>query len=801
MADAPWIDAPGWPGIPGRWTSSAKSGVGTSAGRDSRVWFTVSHGILDEVYYPAVDRACIRDMGFIVTDGRTFFSEEKRHTRSSTTEVAPGVPAYRIHNTEIGGRYRIEKEVLADPWRDVVLQRVRFVPLEDAPTDWHLYVLLAPHLGNRASGNTAWVGDARSAPMLLASRGGAALALACSVPWLARSVGFVGSSDGWQQLHADGRLARTYTRAENGNVALTGEIDLSASDDGFVLALGFGPTAREAAQHAVISLMEDFDATKAEYVRGWTSWHASISRRDAATTPRRALDRVSAAVLRTHESKRLEGGVIASLSIPWGFSKGDDDLGGYHLIWPRDLVETAGGFLAAGAHRDARRVLRYLRATQEPDGHWTQNMWIDGTPYWHGLQMDETALPILLVDLAAREGAIETAERDACWPMVRRAAAFLARNGPVSPQDRWEEDPGYAPFTIAAEIAALVIAADLADAAGEATAATYLGETADAWNASIDRWLYVADTALAREHGVDGYYVRVSEPDRADAPSPAGGFVAVKNRPPGQSTVRGASIVSLDALAFVRLGLRAADDPRMIDTMKVIDATLRVDTPCGPAWHRYEGDGYGEHADGQPFDGVGIGRAWPLLTGERAHYELALGHTSDAERLLQTLDAFGGESGLLSEQVWDTTDIPDRELWIGQASGSARPLVWAHAEYLKLCRSLRDGCVFDRPPQTVQRYLVDKTSSHRVTWRFNNKVRAMAPGTTLRVETLAASRVHWSLDGWRTVADAPTHDTTLGVHVVDLPTSGMTPGGRVDLTFYWPEARRWEGVDFAVGVE
>src|SRR5579872_100378 len=499
--------APGWPGIPPRWTSSAKSGLGTAVSRDSRVWFTLSHGILDEVYYPRVDHACTRDLGFIVTDGQTLFSEEKRNTHSETTQVAPGVPAYLIRNTDVDGRYRIEKEVLTDPWRDVVLQRVRFVPLHGTLADFRLYVLVAPHLANRGSGNTAWVGEYKGTPMVFAERESSALALASSTPWLARSAGFVGFSDGWQELRANKRLLRTYERAENGNVAVTGEMDLRTSNGPFVLALGFGPTAMEAGQHALISLMEDFDKTKAEYVRAWKAWHKSLEVGTSRNAPRRTLYRLSAAVLRTHESKRLEGGVIASLSIPWGFSKGDDDLGGYHLIWPRDLVETATGFLAVGAHHEARRVLRYLQITQEADGHWTQHMWLDGTPYWHGIQMDETALPILLVDLAARERVIDPGEREAFWPMVQRAAAFLARNGPVSPQDRWEEDPGYSPFSIAAEIAALLVAADLADAAGNTEAATYLRETADAWNANIERWLYATGTPLAQLYGVDGYYV------------------------------------------------------------------------------------------------------------------------------------------------------------------------------------------------------------------------------------------------------------------------------------------------------
>jgi len=607
-------------------------------------------------------------------------------------------------------------------------------------------------------------------------------------------------SDGWQDLHTNKRLNQLYTRAENGNVAVTGEIDLASSDGAFIMALGFGPTAMEAGQYALISLLENFDDVQGAYIRGWHAWHARLNGKVPPEDESR-LYQISAALMRTHESKRVEGGIIASLSIPWGFSKPDDDLGGYHLVWPRDLVETAGGFIAIGAHEHVRRVMRYLQVTQEADGHWSQNMWLDGTPYWHGIQMDETALPILLVDLAYREDVIDVSERGALWPMVRRAAAFLVRNGPVSPQDRWEEQPGYAPFTVATEVAALVVAAELAQAAGEEATATYLLETADAWNERIERWLYVAGTELAERHGVDGYYVRVSEPDRADASSPRLGFVPIKNRPPDPSTGPAALMVSLDALALVRFGLRAPDDARILNTVKVIDATLKVETPRGPVWHRYQGDGYGEHADGGPFDGTGIGRGWPLLTGERGHYELAAGRAGVAGQLAEAMEALAGESGLLPEQVWDSADIPDRELSIGHPSGSAMPLVWAHAEYVKLRRSLRDGEIFDRPPQTVERYLVNKATSSLVVWRFNHKIRTMSPGRTLRIETLAPAVVHWSVDGWRTVHDTPTRDATLGVHVADLDTVHLCHGGRVDLTCFWPEAGRWEGTDFLVCVE
>jgi glucoamylase len=505
-------------------------------------------------------------------------------------------------------------------------------------------------------------------------------------------------------------------------------------------------------------------------------------------------------VLKTHESKDFGGGVIASLSIPWGFEKGDADLGGYHLVWPRDLVETGGGFLAAGAFDDARRVLRFLQVTQDADGHWCQNMWLDGSPYWDGIQMDEAALPVLLVDLALRNGAITPAERDLYWPMIRRAIGYIARNGPVSPQDRWEEDAGYSPFTLGAEIGALLVAADCADAKSLPDIATYLREIADNWNASLEDWMYVTGTSLALQCGVEGYYVRVAEPDEADAASPKDGFVPIKNRPPDETDQPSQTIVSPDALALVRFGLRAADDPRIVDTVKVIDAQLRCDLPQGPVWYRYSGDGYGEHADGAPFDGTGQGRPWPLLAGERAHYELAAGHIDKAESLLATLERCAGAGGLLPEQVWDGDDIPERELLRGGPSGSAMPLVWAHSEHIKLLRSLRDGKVFDMPPQGVERYVKGKTGSSIRSWRFNNKIRSIPSGKALRVELLAAAVVHWSSDAGTTFNDSKTRQNAFGIHVVDLPVADLPPGGTITFTFFWPDAGRWEDETFSLAV-
>lgn len=780
--------APGWPGSPGRWTSANKCGVGTALG-GSAIWFTLSHGILNEIYAPRMDEAATRDLGLVVTAPDGFFSEEKRHAGHQVTCPSPGVPHYLLVNTCTKGRYRIEKDVIADPDRPVILQRIRFTPLIGRLEDYRLFALLAPHLDNHGAGNTGTVGEYKGVPALFASRGSHALCLLSSTGFRARSAGFVGASDGWQDLLRHGELRDRWTVAKSGNVALCGELDNRVGE--VVLALGHGSSVEEAANQARASLAEPFDVTLAAYAAPWKAWQRSL--RPARD---RSIFATSAMVVKTHQSKHIPGAIVASLAVPWGFSKGDGDLGGYHLVWPRDMVEAAGGLLAAGAKDEVRSALLYLQATQEADGHWPQNMWAEGRPYWVGVQMDETSLPILLVDLARRHGALQ--DRDLSpqgfWPMVRQAASFLVRNGPVTQQDRWEEDGGYTPFTLAAEIAALLAAADLAEIAGEGTLAPYLRETADAWNDRIERWLYVQGTDLARRTGVDGYYVRISPPDF----DLGGQAVALKNRPPNESVRRSDAIVSADALALVRFGLRAPGDPRIQNTIRVIDALLRVETPSGPSWHRYNGDGYGEHEDGSPFDGTGIGRAWPLLTGERGHHALASGDRAEAERLLSTMEALAGEGGLLPEQTWDSADIPERELLLGGPTGSAMPLVWAHAEYLKLARSLADGAVFDTPPQTLERYVKRHTPSRHLPWRFNHKVRELEPGRTLRVETLAPAVVHWSSDSWRTVVDSPTRDTGLGLHVADLPTGTLGDGTCVDFTFFWPEAGRWEGRDFSV---
>ncbi|AMY02934.1 glucan 1,4-alpha-glucosidase [Mesorhizobium ciceri] len=790
--------APGAPGIPARWTSSAKSGVGTSLSPAGRIWFTISHGILNEIYYSRVDSACTRDLGLIVTGAAGYFSEEKRDATHSIEPFEDGVPAYRLVNTANDGAWRIEKRILADPARPALLQEITFTALRGAADDYRVYALLAPHLVNAGMGNTAWVGEHEGKPVLFASGRGSCLALASSLPWRTGSAGYVGFSDGWQQLHNTGELDAAYQRAEDGNVALTGEIGFSAARTKALLALGFGATPEEAAEHAFASLKQGFEPAAKSYLQNWRNWQKGLLPLDRHAVPGINFYRVSTAALATHRSIATPGAAVASLSIPWGFDKGDDDLGGYHLVWPRDLVETAGGFLAAGDAASALQILDYLGSIQQPDGHWPQNAWLDGSAYWPGIQMDECAFPLLLAEALHRAGHLPHARLAVFLPMIERAAGFVVRNGPVTGEDRWEEDAGYSPFTLAVEIAALLAAADLLDACGKPDAATYLRETSDVWNDQVERWTYVTGTAICGQVGVDGYYVRIAPPDSASAGSPKDGYVPIKNRPPGDTDRPAEQIVSPDALALVRFGLRAADDPRMTDTVKVIDAQLRCDLPQGPLWYRYNGDGYGEHEDGAPFDGTGQGRPWPLLAGERAHYELAAGRREKAASLLAALEGSAGPGGLLPEQVWDGADMPERELLHGRPSGSAMPLVWAHSEHIKLLRSLRDGAVFDMPPQGVKRYIEDKTVSPFRTWRFNNKIRTVPAGKTLRVELLAPATVHWSTDNWATAHDSQTVENDFGIHLADLPVSGLPKGSTLTFTFFWPGAGDWENVDFSV---
>ncbi|RJP19915.1 MAG: glucan 1,4-alpha-glucosidase [Candidatus Abyssobacteria bacterium SURF_5] len=790
--------APGQPGVPHRSMSGGKSGVGAALNPQSRVWFTIGHGILNEIYYPDLDRVCTKGMEFLISDGKEFFSEEQKDTYSEMKLLDDGVPAYRVINTCLQGRYRIEKEIFSDPCREVVLQHIRFIPLMYSLSEYRLFALLTPCLDNAGDDDTGFCSEYKGVPMLFAERDHAALALGSSAPWLHCSVGFVGVSDGWQQVHEHKRLQWNYGRAENGYIALTGEVDLQASNGSFILAIGFGRSFLEAAQRVRASLLCNYDSAKEQYTSEWRRWQETL-RLPSHSGDQKRLASMSAAILRIHESKELPGGSIASLSIPWAFTGGKNDLGAYHLVWPRDMVQSAGALLALGARDDARRALLYLQATQERQGHWPQCMRLDGTHYCDGTEAAEAAYPILLAELARREEALEPQDLTRLWPMIKRAAGFIARTGPVNEVERWEEEGGYSPLTLAIRVAALLAAADFAEINSEPVIAAYLRETADWWNANLERWTYVKDDELARQSEVSGYYARSASPWKAN-PSAAPADFSTDSQAADKDVSPAAHVSASDALALVRFGLRMPDDRRIVDTLKVVDALLKVSAPQGPLWRRFARDTYGENEDGSAFAGNGKGRLWPLLAGERAHYELAAGTREAAESLLRTLEGCAGGGGMLPEQIWDSADIPESELYFGKPTGSAMPLVWAHAECLKLHRSLQDNHVFDLPSQTVQRYLTSRTDSVFAHWKKNNKIRVMRPGKDLRLELLASADVRWSSDNWKSINDSLTRETGVGIWVVELPAARLPANTVVRFTFYWIDERRWEGKDFEVTI-
>jgi len=805
----------GHPGATPTWQTARKVGLGTARGERSRVWVTLARGIVTEVYYPRVDIADVRDLQCLVSDGRTFVHEEQRDLHHAVSTVEAGIPAYEIVNTDPEGRYSLTKRVITDPGADALVMQVTFQALQPRARDYALYLLLNPQIRNRGWNNFTRVVWVNAQPVLLAWREDVALALVSSANVAKASCGFVGWSDGWQDLHHNMGMDWEFDAADDGNVALTAQIippkaasvgrratkpgrsskGRPRAGEPFTVVLGFGSTVEEAIGTAQATLAKSFVEMEAAYVGGWRDYLESLQLDGLRTAPQRRLACISATVLAAHEDKTYPGAHIASLSIPWGEHVTAVETGGYHLVWPRDLYHIATARLALGDADAARRALTYLIATQRPDGSWPQNFWVDGTPHWGGLQLDEVAFPILLAWRLRQAGALAGVDP---WPMVRQAGLFIAKNGPVTPRERWEENAGYSPSTLAVEVGALLCAAEFAAAASQDDLAGYLTEVADSWATRIESWTFTRCGALLPGHSE--YYERIASlrPEDLDrAGTECRVFLPLRNQRDG-AQISQCCLVDPSFLDLVRYGVRAPDDPHVAATLPVVDALLRAESPCGPAWRRYNGDGFGEHDDGSPDDGTGVGRAWPLLTGERAHYELAAGH--QIREYLRALECFANETGLLPEQVWDAKDIPERELFRGRATGATTPLVWTHAEYVKLLRSATGGQVFDRIEPVYKRYVRRGQRSDLVICKFNHKLRAIRSDQRLRLEVYAPAELHWSADEWATVHHEPMQEMVPGVWARECAAGFFSPGRALRFTYYWPQAGRWEGQDFLIGV-
>jgi glucoamylase len=379
--------------------------------------------------------------------------------------------------------------------------------------------------------------------------------------------------------------------------------------------------------------------------------------------------------------------------------------------------------------------------------------------------------------------------------MVRHAAQFICRNGPVSEQDRWERNSGFSVYTLSLAIAGLVIAAQAARDKGEAALADYLLDTADAWNAQVENWTYTTESEMARSLGLPGVYCRIVPADEIGRPR-FDGVCPLENSQTNKK-VPAREIVSPDVWGLVRYGLRPPSDERVRQTTAAIDATLKTETPAGPVWHRYNEDGYGETQEGEPFSKEGVGRGWPLLVGERAHYELAQGHVEEAQRLFTALENFAGETGLLSEQVWDTSDIPKKGLFLGKATGSARPLAWTHAEHLQLLRSLNDKRVFTCPRIVAERYVERSTPPRHTPWRLTLQTPHLVRNTILRIETTGPALISWT--SAREKGEAYSVQSPVGLHFIDLPTQDLREG-EITFAFYDDADGKWRDQHYRVRV-
>jgi glucoamylase len=381
--------------------------------------------------------------------------------------------------------------------------------------------------------------------------------------------------------------------------------------------------------------------------------------------------------------------------------------------------------------------------------------------------------------------------------MISRAAAYLIRQGPVTAQERWEENAGYSPSTLATVIAGLVCAAEFASDRSDTGTADFILQYADWMAAHVEEW--TVTTAGELVEGIRRHYIRINPTD-PEAPDPHADpnttMLAVAN---GGGLHPARNVVGGDFLHLVRLGIRAADDPLVRDSIAVIDRLLKFDLPQAPGWRRYNHDGYGQKEDGSAFDGTGVGRSWPILTGERGHYELAAGR--DPRPFIVAMEKFANDGGMISEQLWDADDLPEKGMKRGLPTGAAMPLCWSHAEYVSLVRSAHDGVCFDRVEPAFQRYVVNPVASRHEIWSFRHPLRRMPPGKILRLIVAADATVVWTGNHWTGTNKADTTlISALNLWFADLPTEDCPDGSTIEFTFFWKEAQRWEGRNYSVAV-
>jgi glucoamylase len=749
-------DATDGPGALSHFDLARKDCLGTARNTTSKIWYTVAGGVLSDVYAPTIDTTNVETMQYIVTDGSSFTDLQTRDM-TYTVSADPTGMICTVTSTAKSGKYRLTTTYLTDPARASVVVRTNFTPLRGAASKYQLYVRLDATVGGNGGGGDAVKGNGGADNAVIDTTTGSPvpvsydtvtatnaanrdyavptyLALRANPPFSKASSGFVGQpSDGLTQLDASHTLADN-SAASHGNVEQTAAVSPDKQGD-VTLALGFGTTQSAAVATAGATVGTPFGQLNRDYGSGWRNYDAGL-RHPSDSLPGLSKSQQAAAVseyyvsanaVKASEDKTFPGAIVASMASPWGqaVSAGDPAntyFGSYREVFSRDLYEAWTALLTDGDLATAQAATRFLLERQQlADGSLPRNSLVNGKPApdTFNIQLDEVAYPILMTLQSGLGG-------DAgLWPHVRDAANYLIAHGPASGPERWEEQSGYSPSTIAAEIAGLVAAATIAQQRGDPVDARVWFASADQYQRSIKGWSVTTNGPLSNQP----YFIRLSkngDPNEA----------VTYNVGNGGPTLDQRSVIDAGFLELVRLGELSATDPDVLNSLPVVDATIKKNTPSGPGWLRYNGDGYGDchvasgncDVEGAPWapSDKGTGHVWPVLSAERGEQALATGSPAFAGQLLAAIDAMSSGVGLVPEQDWDVPNVAASPFGTdpttasigfvnGKPAGSAAPLTWGAASQVRLTADLTAGRAIERPAQTVDRYITHTQKSTALT--------------------------------------------------------------------------------------
>jgi glucoamylase len=705
------------PGAPGRasekadrgakstWTEADKAGFGTARSVKSAVWFTLQRGRISEVFYPDLSTPSVRSLELVVTDGRTFTDRQSTDMVTDVTRPDESSLRFTQVSTDESGRYRITQEFVTSPARSALVVHTRLESLDGAR--YRLFAIYDPALANTGMDDR---GRSQGGVLVATDRqADVASALVARPAFTKTSNALLGRHDGWRDLRSDHRLDHRRGRAGPGNVVQTGllgGVTGRAGHQQTTIVLGFKPRPSAAVRAARRTLATGYGQVADRYDEGWHEYVDSLRAVPASAAGVRREYLASVLVMSAAGDKQHQGAYVASPSAPWVWGDEIKDLskpsGAYHLVWARDAYEFGTALWAAGDRRAARQIVKWLFwRQQKPNGSFPQNSDVSGKPVWTELQLDETALPVVLARLTGTDG-------KAIWPQVKRAADFIAgfrdpetgRRAPFTPQERWENQSGYSPNSIAAQISGLVCAAAIAEKHGDHASAERWLTLADRWQRKVQDWTVTTNGPLSDSP----YFLRLTKdgrPNRGTTYEMGDG---------GPKSIDQRAVVDPSFLDLVRYGIEAPDDPAVLSTLEVVDRELEVTTPNGSFWRRFSQDGYGETRTGgewritEPGADKTLGRGWPLLTGERGEYAVTAGQ--DGSPYLATMAAAAGPGDMLAEQVWDGRPPTGRPCCpAGEGTRSATPLTWSHAQLVRLAWTIQLGHPVDQQALVAERYL------------------------------------------------------------------------------------------------